>query len=377
MAVRSILFVDDEANILSAIQRTLRGEPWEVHCVTSPAEAFALLERVPVHIVVTDQRMPTMQGTDFLSSLREQRPEIIRLIMTGFSDLSVAVDAINRGEVFRFLTKPWSHDEFLATIRQAFDQYELTHELERLSQLARDQNRKLHEMNRTLEFKIRDRTKRLAQKQNELQTAYFQTIRALAEAVDAKDPYTRGHSERVGAFAAKLAIELDVPRDEVERVYLAGLLHDVGKIGVPDEVIGKPGPLDEAEYELMKRHPAIGAKILESIEFLSDVVAAVRHHHEWFDGSDRGYPARLQGDRIPFASRVVLVADAVEAMTSDRPYREALDLDTVIRELHLYAGSQFDPDCAAAMLRLIEREGQTLLAPMPAFDIHEFIGGLD
>lgn len=353
----------------------LRDEPWFVHCATRPADAFALLDKYPIHVVVSDQRMPEMSGTNFLSSLREQRPEIIRLIMTGFSDLSVAVDAINRGEVFRFVTKPWNHQEFISTIRQAFDQFDLKIELDRLSQVARDQNRKLLDMNHNLESKIRDRTKRLAEKHVELRTAYIQTIRALAEAVDAKDSYTRGHSERVACYASRLAAELDAPQDLVERVYIAGLLHDVGKIGVPDEIISKPAALDDAEYEMMKRHPEIGAKILEPVEFLADVVPSVRHHHEWFDGSDPGYPAHLQGERIPFASRVILVADAVEAMTSDRPYRNALGLDAVVRELHLYSGSQFDPVCTNAMLKLLEREGERFLRPDTTFDVYEFIGG--
>jgi putative nucleotidyltransferase with HDIG domain len=375
LAKQSVLFIDDEPNILKAIKRMLRGEDWDVHCVTRPSDAFSLVNRRPFQVVVTDQRMPEMSGAQFLSALREQKPEIVRLMMTGFSELAVAVAAINHGEVFRFITKPWNHEEFKATIRQAFDHFELRRQINHLSEVAREQNRRLHDMNRSLESKVRDRTKQLAEKHAELSTAYIQTIRALAEAVDAKDPYTRGHSERVGVYASKLARELEVPRREIERIYIAGLLHDVGKIGIPDEIIAKPASLDEAEYELMKRHPEIGAKILEPVEFLADVVPCVRHHHEWFDGSDYGYPAGICGDRIPFPSRVILVADTVEAMTSDRPYRQAMGLDAVARELHLYSGTQFDPVCAEAMLQMLEREGEGFLRKNSTFDIHEFLGG--
>ncbi len=375
LAEHSILFIDDEANILNAIKRLLRHEPWGIHCVTRAQEAFALLKQIPIQVVVTDQRMPEMAGIDFLSSLREQRPEIVRMMMTGFSETPVAIDAINRGEVFRFITKPWNDEEFKATLRQAFDHFDLRSEIKRLGQIARDQNRKLQDMNRSLESKVRDRTKHLTEQHQELRTAFVQIIGTLAEAIDAKDPFTQGHSERVAVYAAKLGRELGMPRHEIERVYISALLHDIGKIGIPEAIAAKPESLDEAEYELMKRHPEIGAKILEAVPFLADIVPCVRHHHEWFDGADRGYPARFRGDRIPFPSRVILVADAVEAMSSDRSYRSALGLNAVMRELHQFSGSQFDPNCAAAMVRLLEREGEQFLRQDAAFHIYEFIGG--
>ncbi|UCE87362.1 MAG: HD domain-containing protein, partial [Deltaproteobacteria bacterium] len=152
-------------------------------------------------------------------------------------------------------------------------------------------------------------------------------------------------------------------------------LHDVGKIGIPDAIITKPAQLDEHEYALMKKHPEIGGKILEPVEFLRDVVPCVRHHHEWYDGSSRGYPERLQGDRIPLPSRIILVADTVEAMTSDRPYRKALTLETAVAELHKFAGSQFDPTCVDACLRIIEVEGEAFIRRDQNFDIYEFLEG--
>ena len=168
---------------------------------------------------------------------------------------------------------------------------------------------------------------------------------------------------------------MNFPKEFIERVYIAGLLHDVGKIGVPDRIITKPDKLTDEEYEEIKKHPEIGAKILEPVEFLADVVPCVRHHHEWYDGSDKGYPCQLAGDRIPLPSRVILVADTVEAMTSDRPYRKALQLDTVLSELHRFAGTQFDPVCVHAMLALLEREGDRFLRKDQKFDIYEFIEG--
>jgi putative nucleotidyltransferase with HDIG domain len=230
-------------------------------------------------------------------------------------------------------------------------------------------------MNRNLEGKVRERTKQLAEKHQELRTAYVQTIRALAEAVDAKDAYTRGHSERVGVYASKITREMGFPKEFIERVYIAGLLHDVGKIGVRDSVITKPDRLTPEEYDEIKQHPAIGAKILEPVDFLADVVPCVRHHHEWYDGSDLGYPDRLRGDGIPLPSRIILVADTVEAMTSDRPYRKAMPLDVVYTELTKFSGSQFDPVCVDAFLRLLEREGEGFIRKDQKFDIYAFIEG--
>jgi putative nucleotidyltransferase with HDIG domain len=369
----AVLFVDDEINILKAVKRLLRNEPWEVLCASRPQEALEMLDTAPVQVVVSDQRMPEMSGVDLLAAVRERHTDVVRMMLTGYTEMNVAVEAINRGEIFRLITKPWNDEELKATLRQAFDHFDLKEEIKRLNQVTREQNFKLQDMNRNLEYKVRDRTKQLAEKHAELRTAYIQTIRALAEAVDAKDAYTRGHSERVGVYASKIAREVGLPRELIERVYIAGLLHDVGKIGIRDYVITKPDRLTAEEYEEIKRHPEIGAKILEPVSFLSDVVDCVRHHHEWFDGSSKGYPDNLRGDRIPLPSRIILVADTVEAMTSDRPYRRGLPLDTVVRELHKYSGSQFDPTCVDAALRLLDREAEDFIQKDQKFDIYAFL----
>ena len=369
----TVLFVDDEVNILKALQRLLRMEDMHVLTASRANEALELLERNPTQVVVSDQRMPEMSGVDFLAVVRERHPDMVRMMLTGYTEMNVAVDAINRGEIYRLITKPWNDDELRATIRQAFDHADLKAEIKRLNQVTREQNFRLQDMNRNLEGMVRDRTKQLGEKHQQLRTAYVQTIRALAEAVDAKDAYTRGHSERVGVYASKIAREMNFAKDFIERVYIAGLLHDVGKIGVRDAVITKPSRLTPEEYEEIKKHPEIGAKILEPVDFLKDVAACVRHHHEWYDGSNRGYPERLSGDQIPLPSRIILVADTVEAMTSDRPYRKALSLEAVVSEIHRFTGTQFDPNVSQAFVRLIEREGEGFLKKDQKFDIFAFI----
>jgi putative nucleotidyltransferase with HDIG domain len=375
MHEHTVLFVDDEVNILKAIQRLLRNERMNVLTAARPTEALELLDKTDAQLVVSDQRMPEMSGVDLLSSVRERHPDIVRMMLTGYTEMTIAVEAINRGEIYRLITKPWNDDELKATLRQAFDHFDLKREIKRLNQVTREQNFKLQDMNKNLEGKVRDRTRQLDQKNKELRIAYIQTIRALAEAIDAKDSYTRGHSERVAVYASRIARQLNLDKQLIERVYFAGLLHDVGKIGIRDAIITKPDRLDADEYEEIKMHPAIGAKILEPVEFLSAIVPCVRHHHEWYDGSDRGYPDRLIADAIPLPSRIILVADTVEAMTSDRPYRNALGLEVVVSELHKYAGSQFDPVVVDAILRLIEDEGELFISKHQKFDLYAFIEG--
>lgn len=368
-----VLFIDDEANILKALQRLLRNEPCRVLTATRGAEALEVLDRERPQVVVSDQRMPEISGVDLLQSIRQRHPDVVRILLTGYTEMNVAVEAINRGEIFRLVTKPWNDEELKATLRQAFDTFDLKNEIRRLNQVTREQNLKLQEMNRDLEITVQERTKQLFDKHQELRIAYIQTIKALAEAVDAKDAYTRGHSERVGVYASKVARELGLPKDQIERVYIAGVLHDLGKIGVRDAVILKPEKLTDEEYAEIKQHPLIGARILQQVEFLADVVPCVRHHHEWFDGSARGYPERLAGDRIPLPSRIILVADTVEAMTSDRPYRKAMPLDQVLAEIRRFSGTQFDPICASSMTRLLERHGDSFLSKEQRFDIHAFL----
>ena len=375
MRQHTVLFVDDEVNILRALQRLLRNESMTVLTASSPQEALEVLDKAEPEVVVTDQRMPEMSGVDLLYAVRDRHPDIVRMMLTGYTEMKIAVEAINRGEIYRLITKPWNDEELKATLRQAFDHCDLKREIQRLNRVTREQNFKLQDMNRNLEGKVRDRTRQLAEKNHELRTAYIQTIGALAEAVDAKDAYTRGHSERVGVYASRIARQMDLRKEMIENIYIAGLLHDVGKIGIPDAIITKPDRLDPEEYAMIQQHPEIGAKILEPVEFLRNVVPCVRHHHEWYDGSRRGYPDRLQGDSIPLPSRVILVADTVEAMTSDRPYRKALPLEVVVSEIHNFRGSQFDPRVADAFLALLENEGEAFIDKRQKFDIYDFLEG--
>jgi HD-GYP domain-containing protein (c-di-GMP phosphodiesterase class II) len=295
------------------------------------------------------------------------------MMLTGYTEMNVAVQAINPGEIYRLITKPWNDSELRATVSQALDSYFMREEITRLNDLTVEQNRKLQEMNRTLEIKVQERTKEVKDKHQELQAGYVATVRALVAAVDAKDTYTRGHSERVGVYSTRIAHELECDRHFIERIYLAGLLHDIGKIGIRDAIITKPDRLTPEEYEEIKRHPDIGATILEPVAFLADIAPCVRHHHEWYDGSSRGYPDRLTGKEIPYPSRIILVADTMEAMTSDRPYRRGMPLSKVLAELQRCSGTQFDPEIVDAFLSILEREGDDFIEHASKFNIENFL----
>jgi putative nucleotidyltransferase with HDIG domain len=181
-----------------------------------------------------------------------------------------------------------------------------------------------------------------------LQRAYIDTLTALTTAIDAKDSYTHGHSERVTQLSLELGQELKLGRDDLENIRIAGILHDIGKIGIPETILNKPGRLSDEEFETIKSHPDLGVKILRKVEFLSGIIPLILHHHERFDG--RGYPAGLAGDKIPLVSRIIAVADTFDAMTSDRPYRKALDERSALEEIERCRESQFDPQVADAFL---------------------------
>lgn len=186
-----------------------------------------------------------------------------------------------------------------------------------------------------------------------LQRAYFDTLSALTQAIDAKDSYTHGHSERVTKYSVELAIALDLEKKVIEDVKLAGMLHDIGKIGIPELVLNKPGRLTDEEFDIIKTHPDLGVRILARVEFLAPVIPLIRHHHERFDG--RGYPGGLNSLNIPYGARLIAIADTYDAMTSDRPYRKAMDMETALAEIARCRGSQFDPELADAFVEMMRK----------------------
>ena len=326
------LIVDDEPRLRQVLMHLMRGDGFDCIEAANGEEALAQLERHPVNLVLSDLRMPQMDGLELLRQTRARWPDVAVVMITAVADVDVAVSCLAIGAM-DYLTKPFHLEEVRARVAQALEKRRLVLE-----------NRDYQESLQT----------RVAQQARRLEELFLASIQSLAEALEVKDPYTRGHSVRVSEYSVVIARELGLDGETLRQVGLGGHVHDIGKIGVREEVLNKPGKLTDAEYEHIMSHPVVGWRILAPL--LSDTPAAlniVRSHHERFDG--RGVPDRLGGAQIPLEARIVAAADAFDAMTSDRPYRpDGLSVAEAVREIVRCSGSQFDPTVVAALVRATE-----------------------
>ncbi len=315
-----ILIVDDEPSNLRLLERLFRRDH-NVISAPNGIEAMRLLEQHDIALVITDQRMPGMSGIELLKHTASLRPHMVRIILTGFIDVGELVEAINCGQIYKYVTKPWNNDELRLTVERALQHYET--------------NRSRHELAHVNERLV---------SQMKAMTRSF--VRSVADALEAKDEYIHGHSRRVGGYAVAIGRRMELDETSLEQLRLAAFLHDVGKIGTPEHILLKPGSLSSEEHAVMRLHPRRGARMLTGIADMEKVAEAVLHHHEHFDGT--GYPNLLQGEQIPILSRIILVADAYDALTSPRPFRPACSHLEAIDQLEKAAGSQFDPEVVRA-----------------------------
>jgi len=369
MDASTILIVDDEPDIVDLLKETFEDSGYQVLTALSGVEALNLLEDGSPGVILSDNRMPGMSGIEFFEEVKKSGIDSIRILMTGYADLNIAIDAINRGWVYKFITKPFRMEEIQVTVRRAVEFYDIVTQKKLLEKQVREQNAALEERvaERTRELQkltevLADKNKKLLHQKNEirrlysqLQRSYLGTITSLYFALEAKDQYTRGHSERVFHYSLRVGRKLGLSQQDMMNLKYAALLHDLGKIGIPDSILLKPGSLTEEEYSTIKDHPIVGASILDPIQFLRRVRDIIRHHHEHFDG--RGYPDGLTADKINIQGRIIAVVDAYDAMRSDRPYRNARSRQEALRELHEMAGSQFCPDCVEAFDEVLEELG--------------------
>ena len=318
----AILLVDDDEDVLRLAERFLSGEG---HAVQTAVNVPAALERLAIaeyDLVVTDLLLPGASGLDLLVEVRSRAPATRLILMTGHGDLSAAADAVVHG-IDRLLLKPFSLKDLRTAVQGSLAR-------------RREQLRSAHERE-LLEARLR-------QRDTESKIWILRAAHALAHAVEAKDPYTAGHARRVTAYAMTIA-EITGQIDLLS-FRLAGDLHDVGKIGVPDRVLSKPAALTRREFDQVKKHPGIGAKILTPLIDDPLVLSVVKHHHERWDGA--GYPDGLAGEDIPFAARVLAVADTLDAMTSSRAYRDEIPWDDAVASIRANARKHFDPQVVAA-----------------------------
>jgi response regulator RpfG family c-di-GMP phosphodiesterase len=336
-ALVRVLYVDDEPSLCRAFARMFGSEAdVRVSTTTSAYEAAELIEREPFDVIVSDLRMPGMDGIELLTAARAKLPSARRLLVSGYADLDSAISAINDVGVDRLLTKPWNTHELMGAVRAAAEHARLVRENAAITQALRTKADELATINRELDRLVDERTGNL--------------LHAMIAALDMRDSETQWHSRRVGLYARRLAEEIGVNGRELDDIERGAVLHDIGKIGVRDAVLLKPGPLDDSEWTEMRRHPALGYEILKGIAFLEPARLIPLHHQERWDGS--GYPAGLKGEEIYIGARVFAVVDAYDAVTSDRPYRKATSYEIARQEIERGAGTQFDPRIVEAWLRV-------------------------
>lgn len=338
-----VLVVDDDVLILQALTRILSAEGYQVVAHTNPVRAA---EERDFAVVITDFMMPNMNGIELLGHFKRHNPDAVRLMLTAAADFRVASEAVNRGEVFRILAKPWTLSDLTACVKQSVLHHQLLAENRRLSEELASKNAQLVAMNHDLERRVVERTSGL--------------LEGMVAALDYRDTETQWHSRRVSLYSKRLAQAAGVGGLELEVVEQGALLHDIGKIGVRDSILLKPTKLTEAEWVEMRLHPEIGFRILSRLPWLAGAALIVFQHQERFDGS--GYPLGLKGQQIVTGARVFALADTMDAITSDRPYRQGRPLEVAKEEILRFSGSQFDPELVDAFLAIPDQDWQSIRA---------------
>ena len=322
----NILIADDEEAIREVVSTLLESQGYG--CKTCPDGRVALesFRNGSFDLVLSDIVMPEMNGLKLLAALRQEDPDVPVIMVTAMHDISIALEAIRAG-AYDYILKPFEKDQLYMSVRRALE------------------HRRLVLENRTyqsgLEHLVAERTQQLSIALQDLEQSYDYTLEALGSALDAKDAETEGHCQRVTAFTITIAKAMGVDKGLLRHIARGAFLHDIGKMGIPDQILRKPSPLTHEEREIMRRHCEIGYAVLERIPFLKEAAEIVLAHQECYDGS--GYPRGLKGEQIPLGARIFAVADTLDAMISDRPYRKALPISAARDEIQRFSGTQFDP----------------------------------
>ena len=338
-----ILIADDEEAIREVISTLLEAKGYECDVVQNGQVALEHFEKQPPALVLSDIVMPEMDGLKLLAQLRERDSDVPVIMVTAMHDIAIALEAIRNG-AYDYILKPFEKDQLYMSVGRALERRRLI--------LA---NRSYQS---DLEQLVAERTQQLSMTLRDLEQSYDHTLEALGGALDAKDAETEGHCQRVTAFTIRMAEAMGVDKVTLRHIARGAFLHDIGKMGIPDSILRKPGPLTVDERTIMRRHCEIGYDVLKRIPFLKEAAEIVLTHQECYDGS--GYPQGLKGEDIPLGSRIFAVADTLDAMISDRPYRKALPIAVAREEIQRNAGTQFDPHVVEIFLSVPDRIWQDL-----------------
>src|SRR5437588_3950497 len=333
-----LLIADDDVGVRGVLEEFLCAD-YDCEAVGSAEEALALLGAGRFQLVISDIAMEGMTGLEMIPRVRAQSPDTLVIMVSGSQTVESAVEAMRAG-AFDYITKPFDLDHVALAVRRAIEHQRLLVAKRRYETY--------------LERMIRQRTSELDRALDSLEDAYRMTLKALIKALETRDSETHGHSERVVAFSLRPGRELGLGEDQLRSLEFGSLLHDIGKIGVPDAILRKPARLTDEEWSEMRRHPLHGQQILSGIEFLEGASRVVAQHHERFDGT--GYPLGLRGSEIDLNARIFSVADAFDAITSDRVYRRGRGYEEAVTELDSFSGRQFDPDVVEAFRRVPRAE---------------------
>ena len=324
-----IIAVDDEMGIVDSLSIFLKRSGYEFVGVTNPLEAIEKVKNEHFDLMILDFIMDPIHGDKVVEEIRKFNKELYILLLTGHKDLAPPLETIRKLDIQGYCEKSDKFDQLLLLIESGIKSISQMKEIKRIN----------------LE---------LANTYGKLEKAYLDSIETLRYTVEAKDPYTRGHSDRVAEYSVLIGEKLRLSENDLKILRIGGLFHDIGKIGIPDSILLKEAKLTDEEYSEIKNHPSIGAHILCNAQVFKDIIPIVKHHHERYDG--RGYPGKLAGENIPYFARISAIADAFDAMTSKRTYRNSLPINIVRDEIEKNLGTQFDPELGRLFLSLIDNE---------------------
>lgn len=322
-----IIVVDDEMGIIDSLSIFVKRSGYEFTGVTNPLEAIELVKKEHFDLMLLDFIMTPIHGDQVVEEIRKFNKELYILLLTGHKDLAPPLETIKRLDIQGYCEKSDKFDQLLLLIESGIKAIEQMNIIKEINSELKETNEKLEK-------------------------AYLETIETLRFTVEAKDTYTRGHSDRVSEYSVLLGKHLNLSEEDLHLLKIGGLFHDIGKIGVPDSILLKTSRLTDDEYSEIKNHPTIGAHILSNATIFEKAIPIVKHHHERYDGF--GYPSKLAGENIPYLARIASVADSFDAMTSRRTYRDSLPIDVVKGEIEKNKGTQFDPDIADKFLDILD-----------------------
>ena len=328
-----ILAVDDEIGIIDSLSIFLKRSGYSFAGETDPIKAIERLRTEHFDLLLLDFIMTPLHGDQVVEEIRKFNKGLYIILLTGHKDLAPPLETIKRLDIQGYCEKSDKFDQLLLFIESGIKSVEQMNEIKKIND------------------ELSDTYKRLEQ-------AYMESIQTVRYTVEAKDTYTRGHSDRVSEYSVLIGEKLGLEEEDIRRLRIGGLFHDVGKIGVPDSILQKNDKLTDEEYSQIKNHPTIGAQILSTASIFQDIIPIVKHHHERYDG--KGYPSQLKGNDIPYLARIAAVADEFDAMTSRRVYRDSLSIETVIQEFEKNKGTQFDPQIADAFLDILKNEREKI-----------------